>query len=120
MAINGSCHCGAVQFEAPEPTELTSCNCSYCDRVGALWAYCTPDQFRLLTVPERLSSYQFGGYIGVHHHCAVCGCATHGRAPDFSGGEPEFDHPIIGCNVRMAPDFDRSGVEVRGLDGRSF
>jgi hypothetical protein len=79
MAIKRSCHCGAVQFEAPEPTELTSCNGSHCGRVGALCAYCTPDQFRLLTVPERRSSYQFGGYIGVHHHCAVCGCATHGH-----------------------------------------
>ena len=120
MAIRGSCHCGAVQFEAPEPTEFTSCNCSYCERVGALWAYCTPDRFRLLSVPERLSNYRFGSYVAVHHPCAVCGCATHGGAFEFSGGKPDFQQPIIGYNMRMAPDFDRSEVKVREVDGRSF
>ena len=38
--IQGSCHCGAVQwrFEGM-PDSATACNCTMCRRYGALWAY---------------------------------------------------------------------------------
>lgn len=105
MSIRGSCHCGAVQWEAPEPGELTRCNCSYCDRTGGEWAYCQP---------------QFGHFIGTHYHCANCGCASHGRFPRFIHDRADFEHPRISYNVRMAHDFDRSALPVKTLDGRSY
>lgn len=120
MAIRGSCHCGAIQWEAPEPAELTRCNCSYCDRTGGEWAYCQPQEFRLVTAPERMSAYQFGHFIGTHYHCAVCGCASHGRFPRFIHDRADFEHPRISYNVRLAHDFDRSALPVKALDGRSF
>ncbi|WP_161792433.1 GFA family protein [Croceibacterium mercuriale] len=46
--FEGSCHCERVRFQAPTPEQVTRCNCTYCDRVGARWAYCPPDQFTLL------------------------------------------------------------------------
>jgi hypothetical protein len=118
--IKGSCHCGAVQWEAPEPTKLARCNCSFCDRIGAEWAHCSPDEFRLITAPERLSAYQFGTFTGVHYHCPNCGSATHGTSPDYSTGTPDFDKPIVGYNVRMAHEFDRSGLPVEQHDGRNY
>jgi hypothetical protein len=120
MTIKAGCHCGATQFEAPEPTALISCTCSYCDRVGALWAYCKPEELKLKTARDRVSTYQFGSYLVEHHHCAICGCSTWGQSPDFSKGAPDFEHPRVGWNVRMARDFDRSDLEVTVLDGRNL
>ncbi|MFZ5747027.1 MAG: GFA family protein [Pseudomonadota bacterium] len=119
MPIHGSCHCGAVQWQAPEPEVLTLCNCSYCDRTGGEWAYCSPAEFRLLTAAERVCAYQFGHYVGTHYYCANCGCATHGRFPGFVHDKPDYDHPRISYNVRMAHGFDRSALPVKRLDGAS-
>ena len=117
--ISASCHCKATQFHVPEPTELSACTCSYCDRVGALWAYCKVDDLKLKTSRDRVSTYQFGSYLVEHHHCAICGCATWGSSPDFSSGKPDFAHPRVGWNVRMAHDFDRSKLEVKNVDGKN-
>jgi hypothetical protein len=118
--IDGSCHCGAVRWRAPVPTEMTRCNCSYCDRVGARWCYCAPDEFELRSAPEQLSAYEFGRRYGVHYHCSHCGCATHTRFPEFADGKPSFDRVRIGYNIRMAHDFDRATLSLRELDGASF
>lgn len=120
MTIRGGCHCGAIQWEAPTPTERTRCNCSFCDRVGAEWAYCPAEAFRLVTAAERLSVYQFGTYGTVHYHCANCGCATHEYDPGSRPEEAKQRSPKFGYNLRMAHDFDRSGLVVRELDGRSY
>jgi hypothetical protein len=35
MQYEGSCHCGAVKFEADgELTQANECNCSHCSRKG--------------------------------------------------------------------------------------
>ena len=120
MTIKGGCHCGAIQWQAPVPTRLARCNCSYCDRTGAEWGYCKPDEFKLITTPKRLSAYQLGTYTAVHFHCGNCGCATHGTTPDYSTGKPDFEHPIVAYNVRMAHEFDRSALPVDLHDGRKY
>lgn len=112
MALNGSCHCGAVRFTAPTPEQITRCNCTYCDRVGALWAYCPPEAFALLSDPAALLTY--APTEGEHYSCGTCGMVTHGRSPDYQNKEVEK----IGYNVRMDVDFDRSSVEIIDLDGR--
>jgi hypothetical protein len=38
--IQGSCHCGAVQWRLEAlPESATACNCTACRRYRALWAY---------------------------------------------------------------------------------
>jgi hypothetical protein len=119
MTIKGSCHCGAIQFTVTEaPTEVSDCNCSFCSRRAPLSAYYSPDQFKLLTAPERISVYQWGSYMGTHSFCGVCGCAAFSRFPDFESGEPDFDKPRIGVNARLFEDFDLSKIPVRHLNGR--
>ena len=50
VPVKGSCHCGNTQFEVSEaPAGVTRCTCSLCSKRGALWAYYTPTQFRLVT-----------------------------------------------------------------------
>ena len=111
--LNGSCHCGAIKFQAPTPAEITHCNCTYCDRVGALWAYCDPEDFTLQGDPADLIEY--AQTKGAHFSCGTCGMVTHGRSPDWS--DPSIEK--ISYNVRMDVDFDRSPVPVIELDGRN-
>ena len=34
------CHCRNMKLVASKlPSSITSCNCSFCNRLGALWAY---------------------------------------------------------------------------------
>jgi hypothetical protein len=119
MMIRASCHCRATQFEVAEaPATVTSCNCSFCSKRGGLWAYYAPAQFRLLTARDRVSTYQWGGYIGQHHHCAICGCGTYSEFPSFDTGEPDFDKPRIAVNTRLFEDFDLDAVPVEKINGR--
>jgi hypothetical protein len=119
MPVKGSCHCGATQFEVESaPTELSACNCSFCSKRGGLQAYYTPAQFKLTTARDRVSTYQWGHYIGQHHHCAICGCGTYSEFPSFDTGEPDFDNPRIAINARLLNDFDLSPLPVAKLNGR--
>ena len=71
MAIKGSCHCGNTQFEVSEqPSSVTRCTCSLCSKRGALWAYYTPAQFRLLSPSVNVATYLWGGRTVKHHFCA--------------------------------------------------
>ena len=55
----GSCHCGAVRFEADgELVGLEVCNCSLCARNGYIHWYVSPERFRLLTPWEAIETYE--------------------------------------------------------------
>jgi len=119
MAITGSCHCGDTQFEvAGAPEIVTRCTCSFCSRRGALWAYYTPGQFRLVTPVEEIATYRWGTRAIKHHFCPTCGCGTYSETPGWSDGKPDFDHPRVSVNARLLDDFDLDTVPVRVVDGR--
>jgi hypothetical protein len=87
MPVEGSCHCGEIVFEVSEaPRGVTRCTCSLCAKRGALWAYYTPAQFRLLSPPENVATYLWGSRTVKHHFCRRCGCGTHSGFPDWSTG----------------------------------
>ncbi len=121
MTLKGSCHCKATQFEVSEPpTTVTSCNCSFCSKRGGLHAYYTPDQFKLTTARDRVSTYQWRSYNVQHHHCAICGCPTFAESPDFSTGVPDASKPRISVNARLFDDFDLDQVKVVHIDGKTL
>lgn len=121
MAIRGSCHCKATQFEVSEaPASVTRCTCSFCSKRGALHAYYTLAQFKLTTARDRVSTYQWRSFSVQHHHCAICGCGTYSEIPDFSTGVPDFEHPKISVNARLFDAFDLDQVEVVVLDGKNL
>ncbi len=122
MKVKGSCHCKATQFELNHaPTSVTRCNCSFCTKRGALHAYCKPDQFKLTTVRDRVSTYQWRSYVVLHHYCAICGCGTYTETPEYSDkGVPDFNDWKISVNARLLDDFDLNAVEVLMLDGQHF
>jgi hypothetical protein len=121
MTIKGSCHCGSTQFELTEaPASVTRCTCSFCSKRGALWAYCTPSQFRLTTPADQVATYRWRSKIGQHHFCATCGCGTYSKFPDFSTGKPDFDNPKISVNARLLDAFDLESVAVQVVDGKNL
>jgi hypothetical protein len=71
----GSCHCGAVRFEARTAiAPATRCNCSLCRRKGALMSAAFPvDNLRILAGTEALTLYQFNTHAARHFSCKVCG-----------------------------------------------
>ena len=71
----GSCHCGAVTFEAEldlaQPTYR--CNCSICRRTRFWPAIARPEGFRLLTGEAELTRYVFHTKNNHHYFCRHCG-----------------------------------------------
>jgi len=121
MPLKGSCHCGAIQFEVTEPpVGLTSCNCSFCAKRGSLWAYYKVEQFKLLTARDRVATYQWGHFVGQHHHCGVCGCGAYSEFPSFETGEANYDEMRVSVNARLFGDaFDLTSVPIEPVDGKN-
>ena len=82
----GSCHCGAVRFEADIDLAEgnVKCNCTMC-RKGRNWlAAVAPDAFRLLAGEPDLSEYQFGSGKIRHRFCRRCGLRPFSHKSDKS------------------------------------
>ncbi len=106
--IEASCHCGSVRIQVETaPTELTSCNCSICRRLGGLWAYYAPSQVR---AAGKTSVYIWGDRTLELHHCPSCGCTTHWTPID-----PALER--MGINARLMDPAVIAPARIRRLDG---
>jgi len=84
MKINpihkASCHCKAVQFELSLPNSLDDprrCDCSMCQRRGAIVASVSLDGIKIIKGEDKLSLYQFNTMTAKHYFCSICGIYTH-------------------------------------------
>lgn len=85
MSYPGSCHCGAVAYQAEfETTSLIECNCSICTTRGHLLVPVPASNFKLLTPPEALSGYRYGQKKITHYFCPTCGIGVYSASGDPS------------------------------------
>ncbi len=110
--IEASCHCGAVRLTMPAPTQsLTSCNCSICRRLGALWAYYGAEDVTLISGSDALVSYSWQDRAIEFQHCGFCGCTTHYTTPGTASGRR------TAVNARMVSPDHIADLPVRHFDG---
>jgi hypothetical protein len=112
----GSCHCGAVRFEADlDLTQPTfRCNCSICRRTRFWAAVATPERFRLLQGQGELTKYLFHSRKNEHWFCRHCGVRAFGVGTDTPVG------PMIGVNVGClegVPEDVLAAIPITYVDG---
>ena len=111
----GGCHCGEVRFEVTvDISSVVSCNCSLCQKRGALWSFVPAEHFGLRAGAEDLKDYQFGKKTIHHLFCAQCGVGAFSRGKNPKGEE------MVAVNVRCLDDVDIAALTPTPFDGRSL
>jgi hypothetical protein len=116
MKISGSCHCGAVRFEAevPQAVEVLDCNCSICAKTGFRHLIVPHGDFRLVAGEAALVSYRFGTGAANHLFCGTCGvkCFYQPRShPEAWSVNLNALDDVLGLAVTAAP-FDGRNWEA--------
>jgi hypothetical protein len=119
---HGSCHCGAVQFEADIDLSLgtTRCNCSYCAKARAWYTLVPPEHFRLEWGADVQTEYQWTPPGRTHpnlHYCfcKICGVPTPSRGEQGPDGTPFHLVPLA---LLDDAGQDELAASIRYVDGR--
>ena len=118
---DGSCHCGAVKYQADVDLSKGTlrCNCSLCKKSRAWFAFVTPDHFRLDSGEDAMADYQWTppGKPGPNLHyrfCKTCGVRAFATGRDPKAG------PMVAIAVATleGADAEELARSVRFVDGR--
>ena len=114
MTYQGSCHCGPVAFEVEgELSSAMSCNCSMCQRKGALMWFVPRESLHVRRGDRMLASYTFNKHVIQHKFCPACGIHPFGEGSDASG------KAMAAINVRCLENVDLDALNITHFDGRS-
>ena len=81
--IEASCHCGALTIRnRHRPRYGDGLRLLDLPPQGALWAYYSPKQVRLIPAEGTTSIYMWGDKMIEFHTCKTCGCTTHWAPAD--------------------------------------
>ena len=118
----GSCHCGAVKYQADIDISKGTmrCNCSLCKKARAWFAFVTPDHFRLEKGEDAMADYQWtpAGKPRPNLHyrfCKTCGVRA------FAQGDQEaMDGVFYAVAVASLDDADPDELagSIKYVDGR--
>jgi hypothetical protein len=115
---HGSCHCGAVKFEADIDFAqgTNKCNCTMCTKTRNWNVLIKPAAFRLISGENDLSNYQFGTKSGHHLFCKHCGVRSFER-----GYVEQIGGDYVSIKVASLDDVDPQeliGAAVKHANGR--
>ncbi|KAK5995677.1 Centromere protein V [Cladobotryum mycophilum] len=133
----GSCHCGALTVAvASKPLDETyegavECNCSICERIGAIWIYPMKERVVLSSADEAsMGRYSFKRDVNFINKtfCKICGITMTNSFLDLSSEQlaamgPEGSeaysyhskkHPV---NARVLNGLDLSKLQRTKFDG---
>ena len=115
---HGSCHCGAVTYEADiDLAQGTGkCNCSICWKRRYWSVGMKPEDFRLLSGDDCLGDYQFNTMQAHNRFCTKCGIGVYGQ-----GHIKEIGGDFVSISVATLDDIDPAeliAAPVRYMDGR--
>ena len=113
MIYQGSCHCGAIQFEvdAPSEVEVENCNCSICTMTGFLHLIVPKRNFRLISGEDNLTTYAFNTKVAQHKFCKTCGIK--------SFYSPRSNPDGVDVNLRCLSTQPKT-VKVVNFDGQNW
>jgi hypothetical protein len=113
MRYEGSCHCGAVNFEveAKEDAEIENCNCSICLKSGYLHLIVPRDKFSINSGESEMEIYTFNSGVAKHYFCKICGIK-----PFYV---PRSNPDCIDVNVNCL-DKPPENMKIVEFDGRNW
>lgn len=106
LMFEATCDCGAVRLQIERPPEkVNDCPCSWCQRLGALWAYYSPAEVQVVSDAEATEIYQRATQRLEFHRCKTCGLTSHwiSTVPSVTW---------MGVNSRLMPKDVRSAARV--------
>jgi hypothetical protein len=112
----GSCHCGAVRFEAELDLEQSTyrCNCSICRRTRFWPAVAGENGFRLLAGDSELTPYLFNTRKNQHYFCKHCGVRAFGVGTETPIGKMYGIN--LGCLAGVSEE-ELSRLPITYVDG---
>lgn len=112
----GSCHCGAVKFEAELDLEQSTyrCNCSICRRTRFWPAVAREGGFRILAGEAELTQYLFNSMKNQHYFCKHCGVRPFGIGTETPIGKMYGVN--LGCLSGVSEE-ELSRLPVTYVDG---
>jgi len=115
---HGSCHCGAVRFEASIDLSRGTmrCNCSFCLKIRCWAVVVKPESFRLIAGEADLSEYQFGAKNERHFFCRHCGVRPFGLGMSLRFGK--FYGVSVSCLDDASID-ELANAPITYIDGRN-
>ena len=122
---SGSCHCGAVRYQADLDLAAGTnrCNCSHCTKARAWFAFARgTDRFRLIAGADALSEYRWTppGHSEPHlsyRFCRTCGIRAFARGELASLGGVFHAIPVNALDD-VDPD-ELAAAPINYLDGRN-
>ena len=110
----GGCQCGRVRYEVDLSLDAPiTCNCSRCERLGAVLAFAPATAFTLLKGEDAMTEFRFNSGTIQHLFCATCGIQSFSRAtaPDGTAG--------VAINVNCLDGVDPRALSPTHFDGAS-
>lgn len=112
MTYKVTCHCGSVELavDFPDGSSVAKrCNCSICQRKGAVMVYTARENLTVVRGADVLSTYTFHSGVAQHYFCSKCGIYTH--------HVPRINPKMFGINAGCIEGLEIDEVEL--IDGQN-